>query len=85
MRIWLDPNKLDTYRLTTAEVIAALRAQNAQVAVGQLGGTPAVPGQQLNATVTAQGRSTASRPPASRCRSPPAPTRSRPRSASTPS
>ena len=38
------------------DVIAAIRAQNAQVAVGQLGGTPAVPGQQINATVTAQGR-----------------------------
>ncbi|MEP7261231.1 MAG: efflux RND transporter permease subunit, partial [Usitatibacter sp.] len=56
MRIWLDPNKLDTFKLTTAQVIAALRAQNSQVAVGQLGGTPAVPGQQINATVTAQGR-----------------------------
>ena len=56
MRIWLDPDKLATYKLTTAEVIAAIRAQNAQVAVGQLGGTPAVPGQQINATVTAQGR-----------------------------
>jgi multidrug efflux pump len=56
MRIWLDPNKLSTYKLSTADVIAAIRAQNAQVAVGQLGGTPAVPGQQLNATVTAQGR-----------------------------
>ena len=56
MRIWLDPGKLDTYKLTPAEIIAAIRAQNAQVAVGQLGGTPAVPGQQLNATVTAQER-----------------------------
>ena len=56
MRIWLDPTKLETYKLTATEVIAAIRAQNAQVAVGQLGGTPAVPGQQLNATVTAQGR-----------------------------
>jgi len=56
MRVWLDPGKLETYKLTTNEVIAAIRAQNAQVAVGQLGGTPAVPGQQLNATVTAQGR-----------------------------
>ena len=44
MRIWLDPGKLDTYKLTPAEIIAAIRAQNAQVAVGQLGGTPAVPG-----------------------------------------
>ena len=56
MRIWLDPDKLSTYKLTTADVIAAVRAQNQQVAVGQLGGTPAVPGQRLNATITSQGR-----------------------------
>ncbi len=56
MRIWLDPGKLNTYRLVPADVIEAIRAQNAQVAVGQLGGTPAVDGQQLNATITAQDR-----------------------------
>ena len=56
MRIWLDPDKLKTYKLSTSDVIAAVRAQNQQVAVGQLGGTPAVPGQQLNATITSQGR-----------------------------
>jgi multidrug efflux pump len=56
MRIWFDPDKLKTYRLTPADVIAAIRAQNQQVSVGQLGGTPAVPGQQLNATITSQGR-----------------------------
>ena len=56
MRIWLDPGKLETYRLSTTDVIAAIRAQNQQVAVGQLGGTPSVPGQQLNATINAQGR-----------------------------
>jgi multidrug efflux pump len=56
MRIWLDPNKLDTYGLATTDVIAAVQAQNAQVTVGQLGGTPAVEGQQLNATISAQER-----------------------------
>ena len=56
MRIWLDPNKLATYRLTPADVTLAIRAQNQQVVVGQLGGTPAVPGQQLNAAITAQDR-----------------------------
>jgi multidrug efflux pump len=56
MRIWLDPNKLDTYRLTPTDIIAAVQAQNQQVAVGQLGGTPPVEGQQLNATITAQSR-----------------------------
>ncbi|MGH8192946.1 MAG: efflux RND transporter permease subunit [Woeseiaceae bacterium] len=56
MRIWLDPNKLETYRLMPSDIIQAIQSQNQQVAVGQLGGTPAVPGQQLNATITAQSR-----------------------------
>ena len=56
MRIWLDPGKLNTYRMAPADVIAAIRAQNAQVAVGQLGGTPAIDGQQINATISAQDR-----------------------------
>ncbi|KRG44260.1 multidrug transporter [Stenotrophomonas pictorum JCM 9942] len=56
MRIWLDPNKLQTYKVSVDEVTGAVRAQNAQVAVGQLGGAPAVKGQQLNATINAQDR-----------------------------
>jgi multidrug efflux pump len=56
MRIWLDPNKLDTYSLAVSDIVAAVRAQNAQVTIGQLGGTPAVEGQQLNATISAQER-----------------------------
>ncbi|CAG9193381.1 multidrug efflux pump RND permease AcrB [Paraburkholderia tropica] len=56
MRIWLDPNRLAKYGLMPGDVETALRAQNAQVAAGQLGAQPARPGQQLNATVTAQSR-----------------------------
>src|SRR5690606_7148074 len=56
MRIWLDPNKLDTYSLTPGDITAAIQAQNAQVAVGSLGGAPAIEGQQINATITAQDR-----------------------------
>ena len=56
MRIWLDPDKLSGYKLTPTDVAAAIRAQNVQIAAGQLGGLPAVPGQQLNATISAQGR-----------------------------
>ncbi|OKY74647.1 MAG: multidrug efflux RND transporter permease [Desulfobulbaceae bacterium DB1] len=54
MRIWLDPAKLHSYRLTTTDIIAALQAQNAQVSAGQFGETPAVQGQQLNAAITAR-------------------------------
>ncbi|MBA6408610.1 efflux RND transporter permease subunit [Pseudoalteromonas sp. 5Ae-yellow] len=56
MRIWLDPAKLQNYQLTPADISASISAQNAQVSAGQLGGMPAVNGQQLNATVTAQSR-----------------------------
>lgn len=56
MRIWLDPGKLATYQLAPSDIVEAIRAQNAQVAVGQLGGTPAIDGQQINATITAQDR-----------------------------
>jgi multidrug efflux pump len=56
MRIWLDPNKLNTYGLTPSDVIGAIQGQNALVSAGQLGAAPYVPGQQLNATVTALGR-----------------------------
>ncbi|EOW1072074.1 multidrug efflux RND transporter permease subunit AcrB [Cronobacter malonaticus] len=58
MRIWLDPNKLNNFQLTPVDVISALKAQNAQVAAGQLGGTPPVKGQQLNASIIAQTRLT---------------------------
>ncbi|TAJ71512.1 MAG: efflux RND transporter permease subunit [Phenylobacterium sp.] len=56
MRIWLDPDKLASRSLTPADVIAAIRAQNAQVSAGQLGGTPSTPGTVLNATISAQSR-----------------------------
>ena len=54
MRIWVDPVKLKSYNLTPGDVKAAIKAQNIQVSAGQLGGTPAIPGQELNATITAQ-------------------------------
>ncbi|HBT07892.1 MAG TPA: hydrophobe/amphiphile efflux-1 family RND transporter, partial [Alcanivorax sp.] len=56
MRIWLNPDDLNQYNLTPADVIAAVEAQNNQVAGGQLGGAPAVEGQQLNASIIAQTR-----------------------------
>ena len=56
MRVWLDPQKLASFSLTPADVAAAIRAQNAQVSAGQIGGTPNLPGTGLNATITAQSR-----------------------------
>jgi hydrophobe/amphiphile efflux-1 (HAE1) family protein len=60
MRIWLDLNKLNAYALTPLDVTAALQAQNVQISGGQLGGTPSVSNQQLNATIT---EATLLRPP----------------------
>jgi hydrophobe/amphiphile efflux-1 (HAE1) family protein len=51
MRIWLDPDKLFKYGLTVGDVANAIQAQNVQVASGELGGLPAVPGQRLDATI----------------------------------
>ncbi len=56
MRIWLDPTKLTNYSMTPTDVINAIKVQNNQIAAGQLGGTPPVKGQQLNASIIAQTR-----------------------------
>ena len=56
IRIWLDPLKLQRYSLTTDDVSNAVLAQDAQVSAGQIGATPSIPSQQLNAVVTAQSR-----------------------------
>lgn len=56
MRVWLDPHKLTNYGLSAQEVRAAIEAQNAQISGGQLGGLPAMPGQELNATIVTQTR-----------------------------
>lgn len=54
MRIWMNPDKLVGYKLTPAEVRAAITSQNVQISAGELGAAPAVPGQMLNASVTMQ-------------------------------
>jgi multidrug efflux pump len=56
MRVWIDPAKLNNYRLTPADIRTAIEAQNTQVSAGQLGGTPSLPGQGFTASITAQSR-----------------------------
>ncbi|HEY8856793.1 MAG TPA: efflux RND transporter permease subunit [Rugosibacter sp.] len=58
MRIWLNPDKLFSYRLTPGDITNAVRAQNIQIATGELGQLPAAPGQELNAVITVRGRLT---------------------------
>ena len=54
MRIWLNPQKLLAYNLSTLDVVAAIRQQNAQVAAGELGGTPGIPGQEIAYSIIVQ-------------------------------
>ncbi|MEB4592960.1 efflux RND transporter permease subunit [Candidatus Thiothrix sp. Deng01] len=56
MRIWMNPEKLTATGLTPVDVLNAVSNQNTQVAAGQLGGLPAVKGQQINATIIAKTR-----------------------------
>lgn len=56
MRIWIDPAKLEGFKLSSAQVIAAIRAQNAQVASGAIGDLPGIAGQGITATVTVRGQ-----------------------------
>ena len=56
MRIWIDPDRMASNKMTTAEVLAAIRQENRQSATGKLGAEPVPVGQNLELTVTAQGR-----------------------------
>ena len=58
MRLWLKPEKLHSYNLSPGDVSAAVRAQNTQMAIGELGQLPAAPGQQLNAVIVTPSRLT---------------------------
>ena len=56
MRVWVDPQKLKNYNLSFSDVTSAISAQNAQIAAGSVGDLPAVQGQTISATVTADGQ-----------------------------
>jgi multidrug efflux pump len=56
MRIWMDPDKMVGLSLTSGDIIAAIEAQNAQVAAGRIGATPNPIGQQISATINVQGQ-----------------------------
>jgi multidrug efflux pump len=56
MRLWLKPEKLNAYNLAPGDVTRAVRAQNTQLATGEVGQLPAAPGQQLNAVIVTRSR-----------------------------
>src|SRR6266851_3466183 len=58
MRLWLDPDRLTAFNLTPADVVTAVQSQNIQAAVGRIGSAPTPERQQLQLTITTQGRLT---------------------------
>src|SRR5256885_15194824 len=56
MRVWLDPDKLQSRNLTVGDVIRVLREQNVQVAAGQIGQPPVPRGQDFQYTMSTLGR-----------------------------
>ncbi|HZW14261.1 MAG TPA: efflux RND transporter permease subunit [Noviherbaspirillum sp.] len=56
MRIWIDPARLVGLKLTPADVTAAIRAQNAQVASGSLGELPNPSNLQVTAPIVVSGQ-----------------------------
>ena len=56
MRIWIDPAKMRGYNISSADVSAAIKAQNAQVSSGTIGDLPNLSGQGISATVVVTGQ-----------------------------
>jgi len=56
LRVWLDPLKLASFGISPGEALRIMRSQNTQIATGELGQTPSLPGQQISATVITRGR-----------------------------
>ena len=56
MRVWVDPQKLKGYNLSFSDVSSAISSQNAQISAGSLGAVPSNEGQQIAATITAEGQ-----------------------------
>ena len=56
MRVWLDPAKLATYKLSPSDALAAVQEQNSQSAGGSLGDRPLAGGSELNAAILTQSR-----------------------------
>ena len=56
LRLWIDPDKLASFNLTPADVVAAVQSQNLQAALGRIGSAPVPANQQLQLTIVTEGR-----------------------------
>ncbi|WP_145514962.1 efflux RND transporter permease subunit [Yersinia massiliensis] len=58
MRVWLNPQRMESLNVSVQDIIAALQQQNVQAAAGQIGSSPSMDGQQQTLTISGQGRLT---------------------------
>lgn len=58
MRIWMNPDRLSSFGLTSTDVVTAIRQQNLQASAGQIGAPPMPSGQEQQLTIVAEGRLT---------------------------
>ncbi|MBS0053930.1 efflux RND transporter permease subunit [Yersinia sp. Marseille-Q3913] len=58
MRVWLNPQRMESLNVSVQDIVAALQQQNVQAAAGQIGSSPSMPGQQQTLTISGQGRLT---------------------------
>lgn len=56
IRIWVDPGKLESFRMSSADVVSALQGQNVQISAGSTGDLPALAGQSMSASITVKGQ-----------------------------
>ncbi|HEN3552748.1 TPA: efflux RND transporter permease subunit [Yersinia enterocolitica] len=56
MRVWLNPQRMESLNVSVQDIIAALQQQNVQAAAGQIGSSPSTPDQQQTLTISGQGR-----------------------------
>jgi len=56
MRVWMNPDRMTALKITSDDLITAIRQQNVQAAVGSIGAEPVSAGQQLQYTLRASGR-----------------------------
>ncbi|EIR50676.1 acrB/AcrD/AcrF family protein, partial [Yersinia pestis PY-15] len=61
MRVWLDPQRMESLNVSVQDIVAALQQQNVQAAAGQIGSSPSMPNQQQTLTISGQGRLTDAR------------------------
>ncbi|HEY9097127.1 MAG TPA: multidrug efflux RND transporter permease subunit, partial [Hydrogenophaga sp.] len=56
LRVWVDPAKLNAFKLSMGDISTAIAQQNVQIAPGRVGDAPTTPGQRVTVPLTVQGQ-----------------------------